>query len=290
MQVLNNQSAFSVWKNYTGNVSSLRKSMSKLSSGLKIQSAGDDPAGLAMSERLRAQYRNSAAAGSNIENDISSLQTSDSWLQKIHDIFGRMAELAVAASDGTKSSTDLANLQEEFGQLQKEVSRITTGSTAAAKYNGAALFQSSAARIQVGADYGQEFTNEAINLQTGATTSIGNFDGSTKVAWGSLIGSADLTISVQSSAAKSVAVLNLGIDYISKKRATVGAQQSRLTHTLEGLRNYEDNIRASESRIRDVDVAKETTNFSKYQILTQIGTAMLAQANAMPMGVVQLIG
>jgi len=290
MQVLNNQSAFSVWKSYTGNVTDLRKSMSRLSSGLKIQGAGDDPAGLAMSERLRAQYRNSAAAASNIENDISYLQTADSWLQKIHDILGRMAELAVSANDGTKSQTDLNNLQEEFGQLQAEVSRITTGSTAAAKYNGGALFQSGTPEVQVGPDWGQEFTLAAIALTTDATTSIGSYGGSTAVQWGSLLGSADLTISVQSSAGNAVAMLNLGIDYISSQRATVGAQQSRLTHTLEGLRNYEDNIRASESRIRDVDVAKETTNFSKYQILTQIGTAMLAQANAMPMGVVQLVG
>jgi len=289
MQVLNNQSAFSVWKSYTNNVTSLRKSMSKLSSGLKIEAAGDDPAGLAMSERLRAQYRNSAAASNNIENEISYLQTADSWLQKIHDILGRMAELAIGANDGTKAQTDLDNLQQEFRQLQKEVSRITTGSTAAGKYNGKALFQSVGMELQVGPDWGQEFTLQALGLTTDSTTSIGSY-GSSAVQWGSLLGSADLTISVQSAAGNAVAMLNLGIDYISSQRATVGAQQSRLSHTLEGLRNYEDNIRASESRIRDVDVAKETTNFSKYQILTQIGTAMLAQANAMPMGVVQLLG
>ena len=109
MQVYNNIPAFSVWKNYTDNVSSLRSSMSKLSSGLRINMAGDDPAGLAMSERLRAQYRNTAAAALNVENKINYLQTADSWLQKIHDILGRMAELAIMANDGTKSQVDRDN-------------------------------------------------------------------------------------------------------------------------------------------------------------------------------------
>jgi flagellin len=292
MQVYNNSPAFSVWKNYTSSVSNMRKSMSRLSSGLKIESAGDDPAGLAMSERLRAQYRNAAAAGTNIENQISYLQTSDSWLQKTHDILGRMAELAVAANDGTKSTIDRGNLQSEFRQMQLEIRRITTGTSAAAKYNGSALFQGGVKTLQVGPDYGQDFTASSINLTSGNMGSIGMFStgaGAT-VHWGSIINTAHISIAVQSLAGKAVGKLNVGIDYISQKRAVVGAQQSRLTHTLEGLRSYEDNIRASESRIRDVDVAKEATSFSKYQILTQIGTAMLAQANALPQGVVRLIG
>ena len=298
MQVYNNSPAFSVWKNYTLSVSGMRKSMSKLSSGLKIEGAGDDPAGLAMSERLRAQFRNAAAAGTNIENQISYLQTSDSWLQKIHDILGRMAELAVAANDGTKASTDRNNLQQEFKQMQLEIRRITTGTSAAAKYNGSALFQGDVKKLQVGPDYGQDFTSSSIQLTAGMTTAsttdrIGQWSaggGATgSVSWGSIINTSNVSISVQSLAGRAVGKINVGIDYISTKRALVGAQQSRLTHTLEGLRSYEDNIRASESRIRDVDIAKETTAFSKYQILTQIGTAMLAQANALPQGVVSLV-
>jgi flagellin len=301
MQVYNNSPAFSVWKNYTASVTGMRKSMSKLSSGLKIEGAGDDPAGLAMSERLRAQYRNAAAAANNIENQISYLQTSDSWLQKIHDILGRMAELAVAANDGTKATTDRNNLQQEFKQMQLEIRRITTGTSAAAKYNGSTLFQGQVKSLQVGPDYGQNFTSSSIELtadMTSASTTdrIGTWSISTasgtasgSVSWGSIINTAHVSISVQSLAGKAVGKINVGVDYISQKRAIVGAQQSRLTHTLEGLRAYEDNIRASESRIRDVDIAKETTAFSKYQILTQIGTAMLAQANALPQGVVSLV-
>ena len=132
---------FRFGKNYTFNVTNLRKSMSRLSSGLRINNAGDDPAGLAISERLRAQYRNSAAAASNVENKINYLQTADSWLQKIHDILGRMAELAVMANDGTKSQVDRDNLQKEFEQMQKEIQRITSGATAAGKFNGLYLFR-----------------------------------------------------------------------------------------------------------------------------------------------------
>jgi flagellin len=106
MQVFNNVPAFGVWVNYSANVSNLRSSMGKLSSGLRINTSGDDPAGLAMSERLRTQYRNSAAAANNVENKINYIQTADAWMQKIHDMMGRMSELAIMANDGTKSQTD----------------------------------------------------------------------------------------------------------------------------------------------------------------------------------------
>ena len=320
MQVYNNIPAFSVWKNYTDNVSSLRSSMSKLSSGLRINMAGDDPAGLAMSERLRAQYRNTAAAALNVENKINYLQTADSWLQKIHDIMGRMAELAIMANDGTKSQTDRDNLQKEFEQMQKEIQRITSGATAAGKFNGLYLFRGGsgvanmtgdgvvagfgAVQLQVGPDSNQVFKEDPINLTATNFAAIGSYNtysygsvnmtllGSTlrSVTWASLICGQNLSISVQSMAQGAVDKLNLGIDYISSKRAILGAEMNRMDQTLSGLRNYEENIRATESRIRDVDVAYETTEFAKYQILTQIGTAMLAQANALPGGVINLVG
>ena len=141
MQIYTNITALEAFKNYSVNVSYLRKSMSRLSSGLRVSSAGDDPSGLAMSERLRAQYRNSAAAAANVENKINYLQTADSWLQKIQDIMGRMSELAIMANDGTKSAEDRTNLQHEFEQMQEEIQRITSGSTAAAKFNGLFLFR-----------------------------------------------------------------------------------------------------------------------------------------------------
>ena len=320
MQVYNNVPAFAVWKSYTSNVTNLRKSMSRLSSGLRINMAGDDPAGLAMSERLRAQYRNTAAAANNVENKINYLQTADSWLQKIHDIMGRMAELAIMANDGTKSQVDRTNLQKEFEQMQKEIQRITSGATAAGKFNGLYLFRGGsgvptatgdgvqtgfgAVRLQVGPDSNQVFNEQPINLTATNYAVVGSYNtysyGSVNmtllgsnpstVMWASLICGENLSISVQSVAQGAVDKLNLGIDYVSSIRSVLGAEMNRMEQALSGLRNYEENIRATESRIRDVDVAYETTQFSKFQILTQVGTAMLAQANALPGSVMTLVG
>jgi flagellin len=317
MQITNNVSAFDVWKNYTSNTKNLRSSMSKLSSGTNIGNAGDDPSGLAMSERLRTQSRNASAAVGNVENKMNYLQTADSWLQKIHDMMGRMSELAVMANDGTKAQSDRDVLQKEFSQMQKEIQRITSGATAAGKFNGLYLFRGesgvavmsgdgvAAGNVsqQVGADVGMTFTSEEINLTATNTAVIGSYatysyadnmslagSAAVNVSWASLITTDNLSISVQSAATAAVGKMSVGIDYISSKRAILGAEMKRMDHTLDGLRNYEENITATESRIRDVDVAKETTNMSKYQILQQVGTAMLAQANQLPNGVLQLLG
>ena len=320
MQVYNNVMAFSVWKNYSSNVTSLRDSMSKLSSGLRINDAGDDPSGLAMSERLRTQYRNTAAATSNVENKINYLQTADAWLQKIQDMLGRMDELAVMANDGTKSQVDRENLQEEFAQMQKEISRITSGATAAGKFNGLYLFRGASGvatmsgdgveagtvRLQVGPDSNMVFTEAELNLTAtnfavvGSYTNysygsvnmtlLGSGGGPQTVRWASVICGANLSISTQSLAQAAVDKLNLAIDYVSSKRAVLGAEMNRMEQTLDGLMSYEENARSTESRIRDVDVAYETTQYSKYQILVQVGTAMLAQANSLPQAVLQMIG
>lgn len=312
MQVFNNVPAFGVWNNYTQSVSNMRSSMSKLSSGLRVSFAGDDPAGLALSERLRTQVRSSAMAAQNIQNKMSYLRTADSWLQKTHDILGRMAELAVSSNDGTKTDTDRQNLQEEFQQMQQEILRITSGDTAAGKYNTSNLFDGAAPYIQVGPDAGQLFCESPLSLQRGSTAAIGSTatvwscgghgvgivsNAQVEVTWGSVLnrgsainGAGGINISTQAQAQRAGAYVNLAIDHISRQRAIIGAEASRLGHTLEGLRNYEENIRGAESQIRDVDMALESTNFAKYQILTQVGTAMLAQANALPQGVLQLIG
>jgi flagellin len=262
MQVLNNAPAFSVWKSYTSNVKNLRASMSRLSSGLKVESAADDPAGLAISERMRLQARNSAAAAQNIENALSYAQTADSWLQKKHDIVGRMAELAVSANDGTKSSTDLGQLDKEFQALSLEIGKINSN----AKYNTQAIFGGGALTVQVGPDSGQTFDITAI----AATTATGD-------------------ITTAGGAATAITDMATASDTISTSRAQLGAEAARLKHTLEGVRTYEANIRSAESQIRDVDMAEEATNFSKYQILSQVGTAMLAQANSLPQSVLRLI-
>lgn len=318
MQITNNISAFNVWKNYTQNTAGLRKSMTKLSSGSRITNAGDDPSGLAMSERLRTQSRNTNAAVSNVENKMNYLQTADSWMQKIHDMMGRMGELAVLANDGTKAQGDRDILQKEFAQMQTEIRRITTGATAAGKFNGLYLFRggsgvatmtgdgvvSGNVTQQIGADAGMTVKTTDINLASTNTAVIGSYStysygsvnmtllGSTltSVTWSSLVSGSQLSISDQTNAGGALAKVNIGIDYISEKRAVLGAEMKRMEQTLDGLQNYNENISATESRIRDVDVAKETTQMSKFQILQQVGTAMLAQANQLPNGVLQLLG
>jgi flagellin len=311
MQVYNNVPAFGVWVNYSTSVSNMRDSMGKLSSGLRIRTASDDPAGLAMSERMRSQIRNSAQAAANIQNNIAYMRTADSWMQKIHDLLHRMNELSVASNDGVKTDADRANLQVEFQQMQEELVRITTGSLARGKFNTANLFDGTGALIsQVGSDPGQIFCGSALSLHQGSTAVIGNnvainfscgqfVTGRTagEVTWGSVLsrgdaitGAGGINISTQAQAMRATAFLKSAVDYLSQERATLGAESSRLNHSLEGIRNYQENIMGAESQIRDVDMALESTNFMKHQILSQVGTAMLAQANALPQGVMQLIG
>lgn len=319
MQIYSNAAAFGVWKDFAGNVDKLRQSMAKLSSGLRIRNVADDPSGLAMSERLRTQLRNSSAAASNVENKINYLLTADAWLQKIQDMMDRMAELAVSANDGTKSQIDRDNLQTEFRQMQKEITRITTGATAAGKFNGLYLFrggngvttpasesvQSGSVSLQIGPDGNQIFTEESINLTAtnfaviGSYTAysygsinmtvLGSAGGPQTVHWASLIGGAHLSISTQTLAQGAISKMNIGIDYLSTKRSILGAELRRMEMTLSGLSSYEENVRAAESRIRDTDVALELTKYTKYYVLVQVDTAMLAQANALPINVMDAL-
>jgi flagellin len=312
MQVFNNVPAFGVWVNYAESVQNMRDSMGKLSSGLRINTAADDPAGLAMSERMRAQIRGSSMAAQNIQNAQAYMRTADSWMQKIHDMLHRMNELAVSASDGTKTQTDRANLQVEFEQMQDEIVRITTGSLARGKFNTANLFSGGNQLVtQVGADPGQLFCGASLALHSASGAPIGTTftqftSGNTasvqqQINWSMVIARGGtntnataaangIHISTAAGAQRATAVLKLAVDHLSEQRAIVGAQSSRLGHSLQGIRAYQENIMGAESQIRDVDMAQESTNFMKHQILTQVGTAMLAQANALPQSVLQLIG
>ena len=298
--------------------------MSKLSSGLRIESAADDPAGLAMSERMRSQIRNSDMAAQNIQNQQAYISTADSWMQKMHDMLHRMSELAVSANDGTKTQTDRSNLQAEFEQLQVEIVRITSGSLARGKFNTANLFDGTVIKTQTGPDAGQWFCGNGLDLDRFSSAALGstaiNFscgqykldtDGNpiidstasganlVEARWSMILSkggtgvgeyATGIEISTRAGAAKATAFLALAVDHLSRQRAVLGAQSSRLSYSLEGLQSYSENIRSAESQIRDVDMALESTNFMKYQILTQVGTAMLAQANSLPSSVVQLLG
>ena len=311
MRINNNTAAFNVWSNYTTNLSKMQASMGKLSTG-EIATT-DDPAGVGISERMRSQIGSVSMARQNTDNAISMLQTADSWLQKINDQVSRMKELSVESQSGTASATDKDNIQVEFKAMQDEITRITSKYTAAAKFNGIYLFRggdgsvdnsgdkvgTGSIAVQVGADVNQKITISLNDLQVTNTQSIGSVhtysygSGTTvlgsshdSVTWASVIDSSKMSIGDSGVSGK----LDVAVNFISNARASMGAQQNRIQQTNSGLLAYQDNLTAAESQIRYIDMAKETTNFSKYQVLTNASNAMLAQANQLPQNVLQLLG
>jgi len=313
LAVNNNPTAFGVWSNFASNSVNMKRAMGHLSTGVKT--VQDDPSGVGISERMRSQARNVSMARANVDNGLSMLQTADSWMQKMNDMLGRMSELSIENGDGTKSPTDKANIQTEFKQLQKEMVRVTSHNDSAAKFNGLYLFRggdgvsnvsagdadpTGNVSLQVGPDQSQKINLSLKDLQVDSTENIGSVHTYTystdnvtltasthsAVTWGSIINDAKMSVG----SANAIGKLAKAIDFISNARANNGAQQNRLEYTRSALLSYEDNIRASESKIRDVDMAAESTQFSKYQILNQVSNAMLAQANQLPQAVMQLVG
>jgi flagellin len=260
-RIVTNSSAITVFKNYNRAQVGLASSAEKLATGLRINRASDDSAGLAISETMRAQIKGSSMAVENINNANSFINTADGYLQNVNDILGRLEELAVEYSDFTKSSADLGNLSSEFDALKTKATAIMG---AASTYNGAAIFSASARTIAINAE--------------GTTESVSGLDPSAvTTALGSAVIGTPSTIQTANTA-------------VSTMRGNLGASQSKLNYTLIGLENYVENVSAAEGRIRNVDMAKETTTFSKQQILGQSGLAMLGQANASAQSVLRLLG
>jgi len=310
MRINNNDTAFSVWSSYTKNVTGMKASMSRLSTGT-IQNT-DDPAGIGISERMRAQIKGTSMARQNTDNTISLFQTADSWMQKISDNVARMKTLATEAQ-GITSAADKANIQTEFKSMQDEITRITSQYTSAAKFNGIYLFRggngdavingdkvdtSSKIKVQIGADVNQTLELDLKDLQVTNTEVIGTvhaytysgtvINGSThdSVGWNTIIDNTKMSVSSSNVIAK----IDAAVTFVAKARASVAAQQKRVEASREGLLTYQDNLTSAESKIRDIDMASESTNFSKYQILTQAANAMLAQANSLPNSITQLLG
>ena len=285
MRIQNNVAAFNVWSSYNKNVTKMQESMGRLSTGV-IKNT-DDPAGLGISERMRGQIKGTAMARQNTDNAISMLQTADAWLQKVNDITSRMKSLAIEAN-GIASDGDKKNIQIEFAALQDEIERITSGDNAAAQFNGVVLFSGSTTSIQVGPDAGQNVDLSVPNLNKTNTSTIGDYKNSAGVSthlnWNSVFSD---SFSVTSS--DILAQLDLVTNHVSNARAQMAAQQNRLSQTRDGLLAYEDNLSAAESKIRDVDMARETTEFSKYKVLSDTSNAMLAQANKLPEGILKLL-
>jgi len=262
LRINQNIEAFNAHRQLVGTNEKLQKAMERLSSGYRVNRAADDAAGLAISEKLRSQIRGVSQAQRNIQDGISLVQTAEGSLDEVHSMLQRVRELAVQYQNGTLSVSDKAAIQSEVDQLASEIDRI--GSTA--QFNGKKLLDGTTTQIsfQVGANDGEQI---AVGL----------------TALSSAVGTVDVTSSVVLSA------LDVAIGNVSTQRAAFGAIQNRLEHTMNGLATYQENLMASESRIRDVDMAAEMVDFTKLQILQQAGTAMLAQANQSPQSVLSLL-
>lgn len=271
-----NVDAFNAQLNLQNTASLFSKSVERLSSGLRINRAADDAAGLAISEKLRSQVKGLGMAMRNSQDGISMIQTAEGALNETTSILQRMRELAVQAANGTLSSQDRTAIQSEGTQLQTELTRIAS----VTKFNGNSLLDGTLATA-------------AITLQIGANSSsyeqlAVTFTGSMS-AVGLTVDNGSISFSTQALAQAAISNIDAAISQVSGVRATLGAMQNRLEHTINSLGVNEANLMASESRIRDVNVAEETVNLTKAQILQQAGTAVLAQANQAPNSVLSLL-
>ena len=279
MRINNNIAAMNTYSRLTSAQGAQAKSLEKLSSGLRINRAGDDAAGLAISEKMRGQIGGLNQAVRNAQDGISLIQTAEGGLNETHSILQRMRELTVQSSNDTNTTEDRGEIQKEFNQLAKEITRIadTTQFNTKNLLGGGASFS-----LQIGSNAGQNMS-----------LSIGAMDATTlAVATGTdETDTVGLNISTGTPAFDTViGAIDDAIETVSAERSKLGATQNRLEHTINNLTATSENLTAAESRIRDVDMAKEMMTFTKNNILNQASTAMLAQANQMPQGVLQLLG
>jgi len=274
MRIQHNINALNSLRQLGTNNSATGKNIEKLSSGFRINRAGDDAAGLAISEKMRGQIRGLEQAQQNANDGISLIQTAEGGLNETHAILQRMRELAVQSANGTyQDSVDRENLQKEVSALSSEIDRISS----ATHFNKIQLLDGSMAttnlKFQIGANGNSDQT---VTLSVADMSSSG-------------LGLKDITVAGQDSANAAIATIDKAINDVSGTRADLGALQNRLEHTVNNLGVTSENLTAAESRIRDVDMAKEMMQYTKNNILTQAAQAMLAQANQQPQGVLQLL-
>ncbi len=343
MRINHNIAALNTHRQLAGNQSATQNSLEKLSSGLRINKAGDDAAGLAISEKMRGQIRGLDQAQSNAQDGISLIQTAEGAMNETHSILQRMRELAVQSSNDTNTDADRAELQKEVNQLSEELTRIADdtefntqklldGNFEGKFHIGANEDQNislsinavDAETLKVGQDFVTSGTGSGstitVNTSSGGTVS-GSYYAKDAVIVSGASGAADVTateagyydasgnqlliasealasgtegvkgidISSQSGANSAIDTINSAIETVSAERSKLGAYQNRLEHTINNLGTSSENLTAAESRIRDVDMAKEMMAFTKNNILSQAAQSMLAQANQQPQGVLQLL-
>ena len=288
MRIQHNIAALSSHRNLTNNNSSVTKNLEKLSSGYKINRAGDDAAGLAISEKMRAQITGLETATKNAQDGVSLVQTAEGALTEVHSMLNRMVELATQSANGTYSTTNRQEMQKEINALRAEIDRIGKSSN----FNGTSLFTgSSSITLHVG-ETSKPHNQLKVTLNQMSSSQIGTHTTNATTFKKTLTtGKAVSNISVTTAAKakEAIDIANNAIDQISSMRSDFGALQNRLEHTINNLGVQNENITAAESRIRDVDMAKEMMAYTKNNILVQASQAMLAQANQVPQGVLQLL-
>ena len=262
-----------------------QKNMEKLSSGMRINRAGDDASGLAVSEKMRAQIRGLNQASTNAENGISFIQTTEGYLQETSDIVQRIRELAVQSSNGIYSDEDRMQIQVEVSSLIDEVDRIASS----AQFNGMNMLTGRFARpTGENAVTGSMWFHIGANMDQRTQVYIGTMS-ATALGLKNLGDESKLSLAAPDDANRAIGTLDEALKKINKQRADLGAYQNRLEKTVVGLDIGAENLQASESRIRDTDMASEMVDFTKNQVLSQAGTAMLAQANQSSQNVLSLL-
>ena len=284
MTINTNIVSLNAQRNLNMSQSSLATSMQRLSSGLRVNSAKDDAAGLAIAERMKAQVKGMNVAVRNANDGISLAQTAEGALANVGDSLQRMRELAVQAANSTNSNSDKDSLDKEFGELAKEIQRVLGGTT----FNGKAILGSQASTLtfQVGANTS---SNDTIDIVTSNMTSLASI---TTVAGTDNTGANRAKIDSTTNTSAIAAVINnidKAIDAVNSQRATMGASQNRFSAVITNLQSSVESQSAAQSRIMDADFAAETANMSRSQILQQAGTAMVAQANQLPQQVLKLL-
>lgn len=273
LRIYNNVEAQSAHRQLQNTNANIGKAMERLSSGLRINRAGDDAAGLAVSEVMRSKIRGMGVAGRNAQDGVSLVQVADAALGTVTDMLQRIRDLAVQAANGTLNDSQRLNLDKEVQSVLQEVARVGTDT----EFNGVKILSGSVATaaraitLQIGADGNQ---NIGFTISTISTADLGI---------------AGMAVSTQASATAAIASLDSAIAILNTQRANMGAIQNRLDQTINRLGVTAENLQAAESRIRDADMAAEMIFFTKNQILQQSGTAMLSQANQAPQSVLQLL-
>lgn len=269
MRINHNIQALNAYRNLSTTNNQTSKSLEKLSSGLRINRAADDAAGLAISEKMRSQVRGLDMAERNSLDAISLIQTAEGALASTHDILQRMRELSVQASNGTLEQEDQQAIQDEIDALVEEIDRIANET----EFNEKKLLDGSlpagGMAFQIGAN-----ANQMLNLEiNGMTANDLGVD----------------SLNMLTGASTAISTIDAAISKVSEQRSKLGAVQNRLEHTITNLQTANENLTAAESRVRDLDMAEEMTQFTRNNILNQAGQAMLAQANQLPQGVLQLL-